>query len=255
MKQKVLAIGAHPDDIEFMMAGTLLSLAHSGYEPHVFVVGSGSCGSMVTNREDTVRIRLAEAENAAQVMMSQFHPPIADDLEILYELPLLRRVAALIRKVQPDIILTHSLEEYMEDHINTCRLAVTASFSRGMPNFQTDPPMKAYNKDIVIYHCLPYGLCDQFGKKISPDLYIDIKEVIEVKAEALARHESQKRWLDESQGLDSYIQTMKGMGREVGTMSGRFEFAEGWRFHNALGFCPGGSNPIKAALGEGCHCA
>lgn len=250
MKPKVLAIGAHPDDIEFMMAGTLLALARTGFEPHIMVVGSGSCGSMVTNREDTVRIRLAEAENAARVMNAHFHLPIVDDLEILYEIHLLRKVAAVIRRVQPDIILTHSPDEYMEDHINTCRLAVTAAFSRGMPNFRSAPELDAYNKDVVIYHCLPYGLCNPFGKRITPDFFVDIEDVIDVKAQALAAHASQKKWLDESQGLDSYIQTMKNMSQEVGRMSGCFDKAEGWRFHNPLGFCAAESNPIKDCLGE-----
>ncbi|MFA7692002.1 MAG: LmbE family protein [Candidatus Hydrogenedentes bacterium] len=250
MKQIALAVGAHPDDIEFMMAGTLMLLERAGYEIHVFIVASGSCGTMTTDRETTARIRLAEAKNAAQVMKAHFHAPLVDDLEVLYTLPLLSRVGAVIREVQPDIILTHSLEEYMEDHINTCRLVVSAAFARAMPNFITDPEKTPYQKDTVLYHCLPYGLRDQFGKKIAPDFFVDISEVQELKTQALACHESQKLWLDQSQGLDSYLIAMADMEKTVGQMSGYFEQAEGWRFHNPLGFCAAGTNPLEKALSK-----
>lgn len=252
MSKTVLAVGAHPDDIEFMMAGTLLRLAERGYKPHVFVVGSGSCGSMTTTKEETVRIRLLEARNAAKMLNAVFHQPVADDLEVVYSLPLLRKVATVIRRVQPDIILTHSPQEYMEDHMATCRLTVTAAFSRGMPNFDTDPPIPAYTKDVVLYHCLPYGLCDQLGTTVTADLFVDVEDLLDAKACALACHESQKLWLDKSQGLDSYLQTMRDMCGEMGRMSGVFGAAEGWRFHSNLGFCPPGSNPLAAALAEKC---
>jgi len=253
MKKIALAVGAHPDDIEFMMAGTLLRLAEKGFESHIFVVGSGSCGSMTTTKEDTIRIRLQEAKDAASALNAAFHDPVADDLEIVYSLPLLRKVSAVIRRVQPDVILTHSPQEYMEDHMATCRLTVTAAFSRGMPNFDTDPVIPAYAKDVVLYHCLPYGLCDPMGKKVSADLYVDVEDVLDTKARALACHQSQKLWLDMSQGLDSYLQTMRNMCQEMGRMSGVYGAAEGWRLHNPLGLCASGSNPLAEALGEKCH--
>ena len=108
MTKKVLAVGAHPDDVEFMMAGTLLALAEAGYEPHIFVVASGSCGSSVIGKEELVRTRLKEAQAAAARLGAHFHAPVVDDLEITYNIPLLRKVAAVVRKAQPDIVLTHS---------------------------------------------------------------------------------------------------------------------------------------------------
>ena len=113
MSGTVLAVGAHPDDIEFMMAGTLLQLGRKNWEAHVFVVASGSLGSAVTDRDETVRIRHEEARRAAEIMGAHFHSPIVDDLEIFYTLPLLRKVSAVIRQVKPTIILTHSPSEYM----------------------------------------------------------------------------------------------------------------------------------------------
>ena len=249
MSLNALAIGAHPDDIEFMMAGTLLMLAKAGYSPHVFVVASGSCGSATDDHDTVVRTRLAEAKAAAEALGAQFYCPITDDLEVLYTLPLLRKVASVIRQAKPDIILTHSPDEYMEDHSNTCRLAVTAAFSRGMRNFVTDPDLPPISGNLTLYHALPYGLCDPFGEPVNPGMYVNITDVLEQKRTALACHESQKAWLDESQGLDSYLQAMEDMSREVGEWSERFQYAEGWRRHSHLGFCAADSDPIKDALG------
>lgn len=250
MSRNVLAIGAHPDDIEFMMAGTLLMLSRAGYTPHVFVVASGNCGSATEDHDTVVRTRLAEAEAAAESLGAHFYAPITHDLEICYDLALLRKVAAVIRQAKPSIVLTHSPDEYMEDHSNTCRLAVTAAFSRGMRNFVTDPPLPPIPENLTLYHALPYGLCDPFGEPVIPGLYVNITDVLQEKRQALACHNSQKAWLDESQGLDSYLQAMEDMSHEVGEWSEVFPCAEGWRMHSHLGFCSPGSNLLKDTLGE-----
>src|SRR4051794_21228950 len=153
-KNKVaLAIGAHPDDIEFYMAGTLLLLKQAGYDIHYFNVASGNCGSASQNSARTRARRHKEARAAASVLSAEFHGSIADDLEIMYESGLLRRVAAVIREVRPRIVLPHPPEDYMEDHTNTCRLAVTAAFARGMKNFRTSPQRQAVVDDVTLYHC------------------------------------------------------------------------------------------------------
>ena len=136
MPNKVaIAIGAHPDDIEFYMAGTLLLLKQAGYAIHYLNVASGNCGSAEYNGAMTRSIRNTEARAAAKTLGAQFHPSLTDDLEIIYNLGLLRALSAVIREVKPRIVLTHSPQDYMEDHMTTSRLAVTAAFTRGMPNF------------------------------------------------------------------------------------------------------------------------
>ena len=142
-KKVAMAVAAHPDDIEFYMAGTLLLLREAGYEVHYMTLASGSCGSLQHSPAKMGRIRRAESKRAAAILRATFHPSLVDDLEVLYELPSLRRLAAVIRQVNPTIVLTHSPQDYMEDHTNTSRLAVTAAFARGMPNFRTAPPTKA----------------------------------------------------------------------------------------------------------------
>ena len=107
------AIAAHPDDIEFYMAGTLLLLKEQGWRIHYMTLSSGSCGSTRHNAATVRKIRRKESKAAAKLLGAEYHPSIADDLEILYELRL-RKLAATVRKVQPRIVLTHSPVDYME---------------------------------------------------------------------------------------------------------------------------------------------
>ena len=139
-KSVAIAIGAHPDDIEFYMAGTLLLLQRAGWEIHYLNVANGCCGSVQYNACQLARIRLDEAKRAAKVLGAHFHPPICNDMEIVYDLKLVRRIAAVIREVKPTVILTHPPVDYMEDHTNTCRIVVTAAFAHAMPNFRSLPP-------------------------------------------------------------------------------------------------------------------
>lgn len=247
-----IAITAHPDDIEFRAAGTLLLLKEKGWDIHYFNVSRGNCGSVQYDSETTARIRLEEGREAARILGAQFHPPIASDMEIVYTPELMRKVAAAIRLAKANIVLTHSPQDYMEDHMNTCRLAVSAAFTHGMPNWQTDPPVPPYDGDVVVYHAMPHGLRDGLRQRIHAGAYVNTTRVEAVKRQALAAHVSQKHWLDVSQGMDSYLVSMDEASREVGRVSGKFECAEGWRRHLHLGYSAMDSDPLKEALGDDC---
>ncbi len=245
-----IAIGAHPDDIEFGMGGTLLMLRLAGWETHYLNVANGSCGSTRIATAKLIRTRRAEAQAAAAALGAHWHPSFVNDLEILYEVKILRRLAALLREIKPAIVLTHSPQDYMEDHMNTSRLAVTAAFSLGMPNFKTTPPRSAIQTEDTIYHCLPHGLTDSLRRQILPGAFVNTTSVHETKLLALAEHKSQQDWLDVSQGMNSYLQAMDQMSRTVGRLSGRFLHAEGWRRHSHLGFSSKEIDPLAAALGK-----
>lgn len=249
----VFAIGCHPDDIEFMMGGTLLLLKAKGCEVHYMNIANGSCGTQQYGKEEIIRIRREEGMRAAGLLGAAYHGSIADDLDVFYSQNLIGRVACVIRQVQPDILLTMSREDYMEDHMNAGRIAVTAAFVRGMRNYATNPPAPPYQKDVFLYHALPYGLKDMMRRTVTPEFYVDVSSVIEKKTEVLAAHVSQRDWLDKSQGLDSYLITMRDMMKDVGAMSGRFEFAEGWRRHSHLGYSASAeADPLRDLLGSLC---
>jgi N-acetylglucosamine malate deacetylase 1 len=247
-----LAIFAHPDDIEFVAAGTLLQLGLRGWALHYFNLCSGNGGSVQMDSAKAAATRLCEAKEAACLLRAAFHPPISDDLELTYNMESLRKVAAVVREVQPSVVLTHSPQDYMEDHMNAARLAVTAAFSHGIPNFQTEPPREAYRHDVTVYHAMPHGLCDPLRNKVRAGLYVNTAAVQEQKRTALAAHASQKDWLDVSQGMDSYLVSMDDLSRAVGRLSGAFEHAEGWRRHLHLGFSSREVDPLRAALENDC---
>ena len=248
-----LAVAAHPDDIEFCMAGTLLLLRRAGWEIHCLNLSTGNCGSMTLSPARTRNVRRREAKEAARLLEARWHPPLCDDLEIFYELKTLRRLAAVIRAVAPRIVLTHSPQDYMEDHTNTARLAVTAAFARGMPNFRTTPARPAVPGDVTVYHAMPHGLRDGLRQRIEPDLFVNTTEVHAQKRSALAAHRSQQAWLDASQGMDSYLLAMDEMSGEVGRRSRRFRHAEGWRRHLHLGFSASDGDPLAEVLGTHCR--
>ncbi len=245
MDKIAMAIAAHPDDIEFMMAGTLLLLKNAGYEIHYMNLSTGNCGSIENDSITTARIRLLEAQNSARILGAVFHPPICNDFEIFYELETLKKLSGIIRKVKPGIVLTHSPFDYMEDHMNACRLAVTAAFVRGMPNFKADFPAVT-NYNCAVYHALPHGLMDPLGQKIMPDIFIDTQSVHDIKREALNAHKSQKNWLEDSQKMESYIAAMEDFSKKTGSMSEVFSDAEGWRKRVHFGFSKPDFDPLKS---------
>ena len=91
-KSSAIAIGAHPDDIEFYMAGTLLQLRELGWEIHYFNLSSGNCGSVRLSPAQTRKVRAKEARAAAKILGAKYYPSICDDLEILYDVKTLRKV-------------------------------------------------------------------------------------------------------------------------------------------------------------------
>lgn len=250
--KSALAIFAHPDDIEFVAAGTLLLLKQRGWEIHYLNVSTGNCGSAEFGSAKTRRVRLEEGKAAAEILGAHFHAPLCDDLEILYGMKMLRRVASVIRAAKPSIVLTHSPQDYMEDHMTTCRLAVTAAFTHGMPNFTTTPPRPTYAHDVTAYHAMPHGLCDPLRRRIVPGSFVNTASVHETKLAALAAHRSQQGWLDVSQGMNSYLRSMEDMSRAVGKLSKKFKLAEGWRRHLHLGFSAEDIDPLTEALGKDC---
>jgi len=243
------AVAAHPDDIEFMMSGTLMLLGGAGWELHYMNIADGSCGTATLAREEIVEIRRGEAREAAALAGAKWHPSVCHDIEVFYEKGLLARVGAVVRDVNPSLMLVPSPEDYMEDHMNASRLAVTAGFCRGMRNFPTDPHHAPVSGDLTVYHALPYGLCDGLRRRVFAGEYVDVSGVMEKKREMLSKHRSQKEWLDKSQGLNAYVETLDEMCAEVGRMSGAFEFAEGWRRHSHLGFSAEDRDPLREALG------
>lgn len=245
-----LAVGAHPDDIEFMMAGTLLLLKAAGAEIHMWNLANGCYGSQVYGKEEAARVRALEAQAAAGVAGAVWHPPLFDDVGVFYDAPSLAKVSAVVRRIRPDIVLTHSLGDYMEDHEQTARLVSSATFNRCLPAYRTEPPEPAYNKPVAVYHALPHSLMDMRRTPVVPEFVVNVGAVMAEKREMLAQHRSQKEWLDATQGMDSYIESMADAAREVGGRYDGCEYAEGWRRHSHMGYGPPDFEPLLELLAD-----
>jgi N-acetylglucosamine malate deacetylase 1 len=250
MPKRAFALAAHPDDIEFQMAGTLILLGKAGYELHYMNIANGSCGTAEHGKAEIIAIRRAEAQAAASSIGAVFHESLVDDLAIFYEPGLLAQVSAVMREVAPEILLLQSPQDYMEDHQNAARLGVTAAFAREMLNFSTHPPRPPVAQPVTIYHAQPHGNRNPLRHLIRPDLYVNITAVLTEKRAMLARHSSQKTWLDRSQGMDAYLNVMVAQSEYVGAMSGIFPHAEGWRRRLHYGFCEEAADPLANALAE-----
>lgn len=77
---------------------------------------------------------------------------------------------------------------------------------------------------------------------------MDVENHIDKKTKMLSKHKSQKEWLNVSQCLDAYIDTMREMSAQIGKLSRKFNYAEGWIRHSHLGFCDEYDNPLQEAL-------
>lgn len=246
-----LAIFAHPDDIEFCCAGTLALLRKQGYAIHCWNLASGSCGSMTGGPEATAETRWREAQASAKVLGATMHEPLFSDLEIFYNDESLRRVSAVLRTIQPDIVLTHAVEDYMEDHMETARLALSALFSAPMPHYRTQPDVPPYDKPRALYHALPHGLHrPQDGTRAYPRFYVNVDSVMDEKRRALGCHESQKSWLDDTQAMDCFVDAMDQTARALGSDTGRSAYAEGFTQHGYIGLGDNSYQPIQTALSE-----
>jgi len=246
---RVLALFAHPDDAEFLCAGTLFLLADRGAEIHVATMTAGDCGSTVLRAGEISRVRLQEGERAAALLGASFTSLKEKDLLVLYDKRTLSKVMELVRRIDPGMVFTHSPTDYMLDHENTSRLCQTACFGAMAPNFHTGlrTPAQATSAISHLYYAQPTGFTDILGSVVIPKIFVDIGASLERKERMLACHESQQAWLKSQQGLTGPADTMRQMAARTGELVG-LAWAEGYRQHLGQGFPS--SDRLSAALGE-----
>ena len=109
----VLSIGAHPDDAEFLWAGTLALLRQRGWQVHIATMTPGDAGTVEYSREEISRIRKAEATKGAALLDGTYHCLECNDIFIMYDRPTLLKTIELVRKVRPRIVFTLSPSDYM----------------------------------------------------------------------------------------------------------------------------------------------
>ncbi|MEI6168671.1 MAG: PIG-L deacetylase family protein [bacterium] len=246
--KKVLAFGCHPDDIEFMAAGTLALLAERGYEVHLATMTGGEVGSPTLSREAIKAKRLGEAAAAAKVLNGKYHYAGGCDLEVEYNAFYRRAATKIMREVDPEIVFTLPPTDYMADHELTSRLVRNAAYIAPVPLYDCGTAAPPTARAPHLYYWNAIGLKDIFGRPLPMSLGVDITSVVGMKEKMLACHESQREWLA-ALGWDSYLKVMQNWSREQGCLIG-CEFGECFIQHRGAGFPQ--DNRLVEVLGDLC---
>lgn len=219
---RILAIHAHPDDIEFQCAGTLARLKQIGCEITLAVMTPGDCGSAELGPEEIAEVRRAEAKASAELLGADFVCLEFRDLCIVHDNDGRRRVTEVLRRTRPDIVLTAPLVDYMSDHEMTARLVRDACFNAPIPNYSTRQwdPAPPLERIPYLYFVDAIEGADYYGNRIEPEFVVDISDTFELKQQMLACHDSQRAWLRKQHGIDEYLERNRRWsalrGEEIG---------------------------------------
>jgi len=221
----ILAVGAHPDDIELQCAGTLALYAKQGHAVFMAVATNGDKGNFDVEMEELARVR--EAEFRASCAVIGAAPIWMGYPDELLENTMENRLAfvEMIRKVDPDLVITHGANDYHPDHRYTHQLVWDALTLAGVAHIRTET--SAASRQVALYFMDNLG-----GVDFQPAELVDITEVIGLKKEMLAKHASQIRIFKDLLGvdlLDMVETTGKFRGYQAGSVYAEgFTKAEAW---------------------------
>jgi LmbE family N-acetylglucosaminyl deacetylase len=245
----VLAIGAHPDDIEFQCAGTLALLKQAGWRVVLATMTPGDLGSATLPREEIAPIRREEARRSASMLAAEYYCLESADFTIVFADELCRRATGLIRATRPKLVFTHPPQDYMADHEETSRIVRQACFAAPARNYEVKsfPGGEAPTLGIPhLYYFDPIDLTDILGRPVDASTIVDISTSMPTKERMLAQHASQSEWLRRQHAVDQYLEQMRTWARQRGAQIG-CAFGEGFRQH--LGHAYPRDHLLQTALG------
>lgn len=216
---RILAVGAHPDDLEILCGGTLAKYRARRDEVVMCHVANGDKGHFVIPPDELARIRAKEACDAADVIGAECMAMNFLDMEI-HDTPEAReRFIDIVRAARPDVIITHHPADYHTDHKAVSALMLEASFSATVPHVKT---AHEYLPKLPVV----YFMDTLAGIDFQPREYVDVTEFISQKRAMLSKHQSQLTWLrehDHYDALDALETQAKYRGYQCGV-----EYAEGF---------------------------
>ncbi len=222
---RVLAIGCHPDDLEIACGGTLRKYVERGADVYEAHVANGNLGHVVIEPDELRVIRTKEAEEAGKVLgvKQVFNIDVGDLRVDSHDQDVIDAVADVVRFVRPDVIITHNDDDYMQDHMETSRLAVNGSFCSGLAH--RNRKYDAYDSFVPVYFMDTLA-----GVNFQPAIYVNITDQIDKKIEALNCHESQLKWMYEHDNID-FADMVKTCSKYRGYQCG-VPYAEGFKPYN-----------------------
>ena len=217
----ILAIGAHPDDIEIACAGTLAKCVKRGDRVVVCHVSNGNLGHVIIPPDELAIMRKNEAKKAGSLAGIEVICADFSDLDIFDNNKESRnRIVDVIKYANPDVIITHNPDDYMPDHTAVSRLVFDAAFTATLPNYKSK--VEGAAKMVPIYYMDTLA-----GVNFQPTEYVDITEEIDLKLEMLNCHESQIVWMRDHDHID-FPDMVKTCSRYRGYQCG-VDYAEGFR--------------------------
>ncbi len=217
---RILAVGAHPDDVEILCAGTLARCRARGDEIVICIATNGNMGSMTHSLEELARVRESEARESASRLDAELIWLGYPD-EFLYpDHDTRMRFIEMVRQARPDLILTHAPNDYHQDHRTVSELVFVSSFIAAVPHVETPSARHAQISPLYYVDTLA-------GVDFLPTDYVDISGTLETKLDMLRCHRSQLEWLGDYNGIDiaDFVTTV---ARFRGLQCGA-RYAEGFR--------------------------
>ena len=212
---KVLALGAHPDDIEIFMFGTMAAYAAQGAELTFAIATDGAKGG---KGDPSVLVRVRREEAAAAAALLGATPRFLDfpDGEVVADAALISSLKALIRETAADLVITHAPNDYHADHrALSDGVRIAASFA------------------VPVLHADTMG-----GTGFSPTHYVDISAYRDVKAQAIRAHRSQmpEQYVDRARVQNEF---RAGQCNSVaGSLAEAFRFEPTFPFADIRGLLP-----------------
>ena len=182
MKLDILAIGAHPDDVELGCGATIAKEVANGKKVGIIDLTRGELGT-----RGTVETRKQEAEQGAEILgvavrenMAFADGFFANDKE--HQLQIIK----MIRKYQPEIVLCNAIEDRHIDHGKGSQLVSDACFLSGLIKIETEMNGKSQKqwRPKFVYHFIQW-------KHIEPDIVVDVSGYIDKKIAAVAAYKTQ----------------------------------------------------------------
>lgn len=228
---RILAVGAHPDDIEIRCGGTLARYAEAGHHVMMAYATNGDKGHTSIPSPELATMREAESRAAAAVIGAEVFWMGFPDADIFYDRETRLAFVQMLRDARPDIIFTHYHQAYHPDHMTTSQLVTGASYISTVPHFQTgNPPTETV--PIIYYWEADYTV------EVASAEYVDITSVYEKKRKMLAAHKSQFAWIQEHHGINLH-EMMQHRDTQYGAIAS-VQFAER--------FIPRGFRPTERIL-------
>ncbi|MGH9766387.1 MAG: bacillithiol biosynthesis deacetylase BshB1 [Blastocatellia bacterium] len=175
----VLAIAAHPDDIELSVGGTLIKLARMGYKTGALDLTRGESGT-----RGTPEIRAEEAERAAEILgLSVRENLVLGDARIQVNEESRVKLVRVLRRLRPRVVFTQFWEDPHPDHAHTSQLVREACHISGLAKYDRESEQERWRPSCIAYFLFP--------RTIAPSFIVDISEASERKWEAISAHASQ----------------------------------------------------------------